>query len=359
MGIYPKTELVDDYECTDKMSATEAIFLLYLDDQTGFDAFKNCFNSKKYSDFKKILIPENFFKKKNQISGRAKKLVEIFNSVTKKITDRSQLYLTLKELKGYKNLLARLIEAYVYMRMANSSKSQDILIKIVDENFFEHIYNSDLSDFPLKNQMEMFIYLLKSFEEDLGNEKLFNAVVFYFYSHMNQFFQEKIDEEFDLPQGFKSIRNHYRSNTYGKRLPYAWGLWVFENSSQKELINYLSGTPVFDNLFNNSAGILFYRSLSNIPKEQQKKILELQIKLKESSNLRDQFYFYEMVEDDTFYKFLMAHTKLEIGIITAGKRKLYRKLKEIPALKHFAIFQLLNLGDEQKEYLTLVLNSHE
>lgn len=278
--------------------------------------------------------------------------MSLYNSITKKIGTSTQLYKQLEKLKQMKHLLARLLESYIYMRVGNHSRAEQVIKDFISNDFFLNLYSSESLHLSRSAKYDILIYLIKSFEEDLKSEKLVSSLIFYLYHQSTGAFKERLDDEFEIPHSLREVRSFYRSNRYGKVFPFVWGPSIFEDSSQKEYMNYIGNTNIFESLKKGQGqNLLFYRTMSNIPKNQHKVILDKLLDMKKSGQAIEQFIFWELVNDDTFYKFVTAHSKIQVGIVTNGKRRFYQQLLAENKLPAFAIWGLLSLGDFQKKYL--------
>ena len=246
------------------------------------------------------------------------------------------------------------------MRVGNHAKAEQLIKNYISNDFFINIYNSDLYHLAKEKRLEMLVYLLKAFEEDLNSEKLTSSLIFYLYYQSSGEFRERLDDEFEIPHSLSEVRSFYRSNRYGKVFPFVWGPSIFNDSSQKEYIKYINKTSVYKELLKGKKqNLLFYRNLSNIPKKQNKTIIERLKSLMNSNSFLDQYLFWELVNDDTFYKFITAQSKIKIGIVTKGKRNTWKKLLEEEKLKSLAVWGLLSLGDIQENYLQALKPNHE
>lgn len=364
LSIYVQSQLDKELKCDKPLELTDKILSLMLAEKKDLASFAECLNKFNVTKVKSILYKDvqlNVSKAKTHKavidSDKSKEIVNLFNQITTKMDDPSSLYHTLEKLKQHQNLMARFLEAFIYMRMANPSRAQKILMQAMSKDLFGYLLVSDVRDVSIDLQKKMFIYLLKAFKEDLNNEKVTTALIYYLYFHTNGDFSESLDYEFDLPHSLKAVRSYYRSNSFGKSLPFVWGPSIYENSSQKEYISYLDQTKIFSELKKGKlSNLLFYRNMSNINKEQKEVVLKKISELHQSSLLMDKYIFYQLVSDDVLYKLITAHTELNLGIITSGKRTLLKRILNESGLKQFAILSLIGLGDIQEEYYDVLLN---
>jgi hypothetical protein len=210
----------------------------------------------------------------------------------------------------------------------------------------EYILNSDLSSLDLEKQFSMSLNLLNEFSEHLENTNVFNSVLFYIYNNTNHDYREALDDEFSIPRGIKEVRQRYQSARLGKPYPYIWGPWLYENSSQKEYLKFINNTKLIKN-FNQQHPrfLLFFRNSEISDEKIKKNILKKMMILKNSKKVISKFIYFEMINNNFFYKFLSANSKMKMGLVLNAQRKHYYKVLRESSAKQYGLYRLLGIGD--------------
>lgn len=355
-GIYIKSKEKTEFECPkEKLKEKDLILGFFLQDKSEVLRFQNCLNSHINSKLK-IGVDINSINQPRTANQKVAEIITIYNKVMTDDQKGSTLFHLVEKLKKHNNLMARFLEAYLFMKIGNQIKANAILMKITTVHFMEYILNSDISDLGLEKQLSMSLNLLNEFSENLSNVNVFKSVLFYIYNNTNHDYREALDDEFSIPRGIKEVRLRYHSARLGRPYPYIWGPWLYENSSQNEYLKFIGNTKLIKNFNQQHPRFLLFFRNSEISNEAMKKnILKQMLKLKKSNNITSKFIYFEMINNNFFYKFLSANSKMKMGLILNAQRKHYYKVLSQSSAKQYALYRLLGIGDYNLANLRYIL----
>ena len=301
---------------------------------------------------KKILVAFKGYDKSPQFTS-------LYEQILTFKYDYEKSYMLVKELGRYKNPLASLLEAYLYMLSDNFAKAEIVLTEIMQHELLYHALRSDIKFLAIEQQMEMTIRVLSLMEKLSSRKKHFENLLFYFFSNTKSEFQAQLDKNFSIKRGDGYIRKKYNSVIYGRPYVHVWGPTVFENSSSVEYLNFIESSVIGKTKKQNTTDyILFFRGIDAINSKYKDYLLnQLEVVKKSKSAYLKEIYF-RMLEDDQFYKFYSAHTKEKKGLIANLKRTFYRKSVRQQRNLNYSIQKLLSLGDLDDQLIFIAI-AHE
>ncbi len=361
--MYLKTNYLGEINCESKIDVDQLFFILYLESQKTKDKLLECFNKQHEAPTRDLLniklnLSNKKFKKLQKISyqDNAKKQVAVYSAVMSFKYDIELAHKFTKQLKKFNNILARLLEAYLYMISGNYARSEYILLNIMEKELLFYALTSDMSSVGLEKQTRLIIDVIKKFENELSKPIILENLIFYLYSNSQGYFKKKLADSFSIKDSSQYIRKGYKSIRYGRPYPFVWGPSVFEKSSQVEYDQFLEKSLVGEKLGEHKMEhLLFFRALDGIKEKYKSSVLREFKKLGKVSDSYSTEVFFRVVDDESFFKFVNAHSKVKIGLVANRKRKFYRKQVEQMVNLPYAVYNLIQLGDVNWEDLLKVM----
>lgn len=358
-----ETILEGDFSCSERLDYEDLIYALYLNNKD-LKEFLKCFNdqynfSKKAILYKKIPIKiskelSRSFKFKPLSNQRTDEMLKLIQVVRAAKLTQERSHRLFKKFQGYKNLLARLYEAYIFIKQENISRAKRVLQNIVKVDFTKHILQSDVGDLTLETEIKYFLEILKDLSLYFEGHKEFENLIYYLGFNTSGKFHEALLEQFPIRLKMNTVRDLYGSHTYGRQYPFVWAPIVFEESSQVEYLKVLEVSKVYKRLKNQSDYLLFLRSLDGIQRDQKDLVLKQFEKMREGNSAYSKYIEFSLLEDDNFDSFLQANKLKNRTLLATAKRSYYKKLLLSGRLFEYALINLLELGDIQESYLPLI-----
>ena len=354
--------------CSNRLDPDDVLFALFLDKEQ-FKEFLQCFN-QQYSFLKKATMVRNtpiklnpkLMSKLSLISvqkDRSQDFRDLFKKVLISKNSVESLQALFKQVRGYKNLLARLLEVVIFLKQQNSAKAQKILQEIISRDMVEHIFRSEVHFFNPADEVAMFKQVLLDMATYLENDQNYVNLIYYLASQSDGEFKRNIIEEFAPKLKMKAIRASYNSYTYGRRFPYLWAPLVLELSSQAEYIKVLEQASIY-NKIQKTAGspLLFLRGLDGISRARKEIVLDAFKRLGKRDDIYGKFVYFQLLEDQSFSQFLNSNGTKVLGLLAAKKRAFFKKQLKNQKMILFSAFELMKLGDIQESLLLYIIN-HE
>jgi hypothetical protein len=337
---------------------TDVYFGFYLHDPEELKKFINCYSSfqsdviisTKYKNLE-LKVNKNLFEEIRKINKTNKSkevsyLIETYNKVTTQKFNRSIYFKTLKKLNKSKSMIGALLKAYIYLKAANPVRAERILNNLMKKEFLEHIVGSGINGFPLNEQVKISRFLLRNLKNDFGDSEVIDVLIYYLYSNTSGVYREMLDEEFSIDTSISYIRKKYRSTTFGLPYPYVWLPSIFQKGSNSELRNRIDAFSFFSKTqLKDPRKLLFFRAIKTINPADKEKIIKSFLYIQNSKNVYDQFVFIRLLEDEDFYRYVKANTKLNTGLLLNKKRKLFRSLLIENQAVSLGVIYLLAMGD--------------
>ncbi len=327
-----------EFNCKMMKSPLYRYFAFHLDEQEEISKLKEC-------------LGKDFHKYKNvKIKDRSQELMKLLDKVFEKKHKMEVSYKLSKQLSSYTNILARLADAYLYLRIGNISRAETILKEIFNKELLYHTIRSDIGLMNLDKQISYTIRVLEKLQLHFDKNKYFEILLFYLYSQSGEEFAEKLSQEFNIGRGVKYARSQYGSFKYGASLPYTWGPVLFEEGSIVEYENYLASSMKFQSP-SQADSLLFYRKTQLIRKELKSDILKKFKDLRSLNHYYDKFIYYRLLNDKEVYKFLSANINFKLGLVGNKERIFYKnRLRKNDNFK-LSLYMLMALGDFDSKYI--------
>lgn len=361
IGFVVISSLLKDMECNSRLSEENLVYALFAPTEQFKEVLK-CYNSQ-YNFYKKIISFKNnpiktskSYQLKKHNLNREKRFIEIFRKVLDEKFELEKFYEYHQELRAYDNILSKLLDSFIFIKLSNMSKAKSILLEITKKEFHEHIFGGQNLRLKLETQMELFKEVIKEISLYFEGQAEFRNLMYYLSFHTSGAFQEMLLDEFDVDLDINKVRNYYQSYSFGFPYPMIWGPIVFEMSSQVE---YLKATELNKNDVRpeNKSSLLFYRGIDAVPRHAKEAVLELFSKLQKSKNIYDRFIKVKLLEDENFYSFLTANGVVLNKILAAQKREFYKDLMESERFISFAVVHLMNIGAWDRDFLAKVVEN--
>ncbi len=352
-------------DCEKDLGTTELLWGTFLKSKEDQLKFSECFNTQNSgTPFSLMHMQLNFSKKEiryldKQISkDKSDKFSKMFTKVMSFKYDFEKAYVYVKKLDEYNNVLARLLQAYIYMISGNHSRAELIMIKIMNKELYHHAITSDIRSLEVDKQITMCVDILKKFENEISKPKLFENFLSFLYWGVQGEFQRKLDKHFTIKRGGEFLRNKYTSVQYGKPFPFIWAPYLFNNSSKVEYLNYLKETDVSRRLAQGDlSSLLFFRAVDGIDAKNKKYIIKEFKRLFASDDFYEKEVLFRVLDDDLFYKFISAHSDKKMGLIANIKRKFYTKQVRENKNLLISILNLVTLGDINRKFILKLVAS--
>ena len=156
-GFYLETEKIGDIDCSTKLSKLDLLLGFYLSNQDDFQKFGKCYNEQSNYKLKTLFRGQDFRVSKEIKTFKFQKEEKLTENFIKSFDDalsylkrkkgkfsRSEQHQLRTRIENYTNILARLVEALLYVEAKNISKAKKIIFSILSTDFFEHAFSSDL-----------------------------------------------------------------------------------------------------------------------------------------------------------------------------------------------------------------------
>ncbi len=370
-GFYLETEKIGDIDCSTKLSKLDLLLGFYLSNQDDFQKFGKCYNEQSNYKLKTLFRGQDFRVSKEIKTFKFQKEEKLTENFIKSFDDalsylkrkkgkfsRSEQHQLRTRIENYTNILARLVEALLYVEAKNISKAKKIIFSILSTDFFEHAFSSDLYFLNKKKQVQMTLAVLKHLKTKESLADLFDPLIFYLSYNSTGEFKDAIDQNVIVLSSSSEIKKKYESYRYGRRLPYVWGPYLFESRSRKEFQRFVQ-TSFSNEIDLKRSDLLFFRDAKSLDKKLKTTIVKkLSASEFSSSHYKDYIYFI-LLDNDSFYQLVDAHSKEKIGLITGEKRKLFMSYLSVPKLSGLGLLGLLEIGNIHLRYIEEDILSHE
>ena len=204
----------------------------------------------------------------------------------------------------------------------------------------------------------MTLAVLKHLKTKESLADLFDPLIFYLSYNSTGEFKDAIDQNVIVLSSSSEIKKKYESYRYGRRLPYVWGPYLFESRSRKEFQRFVQ-TSFSNEIDLKRSDLLFFRDAKSLDKKLKTTIVKkLSASEFSSSHYKDYIYFI-LLDNDSFYQLVDAHSKEKIGLITGEKRKLFMSYLSVPKLSGLGLLGLLEIGNIHLRYIEEDILSHE
>ena len=368
--MYLKTQKLKSFTCEENWSETDLILGFYLEEKTDLAAFIKCYNQRNPSELQaeyrglKVNVTQKPSASKISTPTSTKDFMELYNetltilSKPREKRDDSRIYTLLKSIENRQNLIARLLESVVYYDYGNQAKAQSIVKEILRSDFYAHVVSSDLNTLNSSQVTEMVLQLFEELKKRKLSKDALETLVFYIHFHSTSELKDRLDREFDIPKGITQVQNKYQKIIYGQELPFVWAPSLYENSSRQEYIRFVRSSLKYKKVTKPSE-LLLFRSFPSIQKTRKKVIKEIFFKLKESTDKLEQFIYFSLIENETFYRLASTTEKQRLGLVINKKREFLLKVLKDTGLEEFALLSLINIGNIDKKFIENVILSNE
>lgn len=361
IGFIVSSNLLEDMECNNRLSEENLVYALFAPTEQ-FKQVLKCYNTQ-FNFYKKVINYKNTpikTSKKYQIKkynfSRERRFLKVFRSILDEKFELETFYEFHRELRQYDNILAELLDSFIFIKLSNMSKAKKILLEITKKEFHQHIFRSQNLRLKLETQIELFKEVIKEISLYFEGQAEFRNMLYYLAFHTSGAFQEMLLDEFDVDLDINKIRNYYQSYSFGYPYPMVWGPIVYEMSSQVE---YLKATELSkkSTLPKTTSDLLFYRGIDAVPRHAKEKVIELFKKLQESKDIYARFIKIKLLEDESFYSFLTANGIELKKILAAQKREFFQDLLAKEKFVSYAVIHLMSIGVWDRDFLFRVVEN--
>ena len=356
MSFVPRAKLKDSIDCEKSLSDKDLAMAFYASSEE-FKSFIKCYNQqysyvKKTIGFKKTPVKYEYKVRPNPLTDfrKEKAFISLFRKIIDEKFEFQKFYSYKKAIQTHNHILARLAESFLFIKLGNMSRAKKVLLDITTHDMSYHLFQENIPRLTIETQIDLFKEVLKEIGLYFEGQTEFRNLIYYLSAHTSGRFSEMLDEEFDTSRKLSKMRTYYASYSFGKPYPFVWGPIIFEISSRTEYKKAI-GIGAGKKGPEDREELLLYRGLDAIPRSAKKKTLDYFENLQKSSQLYDRYLTIVLLEDEKFFEFLSANKVKQKKILAAIKRDYYRDLLKKNYHKSLAVFELLNLGDWEQEFI--------
>lgn len=296
------------------------------------------------------------------ISLKKDQKVRDFNLLIKRVMngkyqrDKTERFLV--QLKSYHNLLARLLEVYLYHLGGNSSKAEMILMRLMQKDIVQHSLKSDIKNVPSQNFNLVIKKILVHLKKESFSSYTLENFLYYLRALYSTALDNTFEDEFKLSKNMSYIRDKYMSPVFGYDYPYVWFPTILGQSPSRELKKFIDESDFFKQGIRFS-DLAFYRFFSRFTKQERKNFLKRFSSHSEKGDLYHQLLYFDILERENLFKMISAHQKVKLGLLINHKRELFKKFIKQPPYFEFSLYYLVAMGDIELEHLQKLMNSRE
>ena len=344
-------------------SQLDLVLGLFLEDRNERERYYSCYKNKTSSaDYFNlpvkgvdVPIPKNIKRILSPILNPYS-----FNSFKKIYNEVIQLeqispdktYPIIKKIRNHSgHILTTLLESYLYLKVGNTARAENILSDMMGHDLLYHTFNSPLKEVDQKQVHLLFLDLLKRLKESSINKKILENVGIYFLEMTDERLKNQMISTLDLNTQMSSLRKKYQSFFYGYAYPFVWAPQIYENGSREEYYKFIKTSDIEKQINSKPDYLLFYRSLDNISEKESSLIFKVFKILQGRSDLYSKSIYFRLRADDQFNRILLSQSKLKTGLLINELRRFYlSQLKSDPKNIKFYLLQLMMLGDINASY---------
>ena len=339
-------------DCVEKITITDLYISIYMNDKIQQEIYQLCFK-RQNPEHENIKLPLRTHNKKTQA------FLLLFKRIMEFKFEYEKADKFLLELRNYKSVLSRLLEAYIYYLSGNNLRSERIITQIMQRDVLFHHFHTEQRIIDNEKHIEMLYKIIDFFEKESFNSSLLENLIIYFSHSSSGEFARRIQRKYKLNYSISSIRKKYHSVIFGAPFAYVWAAPILKLASASEYRRFFSHDKLSVTLKQRSEDILLFKGLVSIPKEMRSSVLEHMNKLAKSKSYFDYFLYLTLLDQELFFNLVSNHGNIKLGLISNKKRKFYLKSLSSYGHREFSIFKLFYLGDSRAIHFNKLFSNRE